>query len=340
LVNPDLLFVDGTKIKANASLHRNLTLAEIEEQIELIMAAQETLDASEDKMYGTDKTPYQLPEDWEERLAQLQSYKEELDRDKESDKPDDDNPNGPTPPQRTLRKRSPTTDRVNQTDPESRRMHFYQGGSYQGYNCGIIADKNGLIVSHLVSQRRSDVPLLKPLLLQTLNTLQQSEFDTVVADGGFFSDDNVLLCNDIADLHITNPTSGLNKLAQPGFAEELRQYREGTLERPLRTRAIMALKCQTERGKKLAMKRKTTIERCFATMKCAWGYDKFLTRSLKSVGGELAMICLAMNIKSLFNRLGTVFIDLMRQLKPEKKAIDSKNGHKNEKKVKLHPVLT
>jgi transposase len=77
--------LDGTKIKANASLAANRRLKHLEQEVEKMLSEAEAKDAEEDKTFGPDNRGDELPEDLRDRksrLNRLKACKERLEREK------------------------------------------------------------------------------------------------------------------------------------------------------------------------------------------------------------------------------------------------------------------
>jgi len=75
-------------------------------------------------------------------------------------------------------------------------------------------------------------------------------------------------------------------------------------------RDVLRLKCQdildvvderTRNNKTLYGKRKEIIEHCFGTIKSVWGYRQFLCRTKPKVTAEMALTCMAYNLRRVFN---------------------------------------
>ena len=81
LIRLGLVALDGTKVKANASLDANRTASTIGEQINRVLAEAEATDAREDRQFGPDAGGPALPGDLKrrgDRLARLKACQEKL----------------------------------------------------------------------------------------------------------------------------------------------------------------------------------------------------------------------------------------------------------------------
>jgi transposase len=76
LVKVGLVALDGTKIKANASLSANRTLEGIEKEVKRIFKEAAKVDAEEDRKYGKDRRGDVLPEEWKSEKGRLERLKE------------------------------------------------------------------------------------------------------------------------------------------------------------------------------------------------------------------------------------------------------------------------
>ena len=85
LVKLGKVSLDGTKIKANASLAANRTLKHLEQEIDKMLSEAAAKDAEEDKAFGPDKRGDEMPEDLRDRnsrINRLKACKERLDSQK------------------------------------------------------------------------------------------------------------------------------------------------------------------------------------------------------------------------------------------------------------------
>ena len=81
LIRLGLVALDGTKVKANASLDANRTASTIGEQINRVLAEAEATDAREDRQFGPEASGPAMPGDLKrrgERLARLKACQEKL----------------------------------------------------------------------------------------------------------------------------------------------------------------------------------------------------------------------------------------------------------------------
>ena len=61
----------------------------------------------------------------------------------------------------------------------------------------------------------------------------------------------------------------------------------------------MLFRMQTDEGRALYAKRKSTVETTFANVKGAIGFRSFLLRGHRKINGEWKLVCTAYNLKHL-----------------------------------------
>jgi len=86
LIKAGVVALDGTKIKANASLSANRTQEHIEEEVRKMLAEAREKDEEEDRLFGKDSRGDEIPEELKDRrsrLARLKECQERLTREKE-----------------------------------------------------------------------------------------------------------------------------------------------------------------------------------------------------------------------------------------------------------------
>jgi transposase len=309
--------LDGTKVKANASKHRALSwghACRLEQQLQAEVA--ELLAMAE--RADTDEQPdgLDIPEELARRQARLEAiakakaelehraaerytreqaeYDEKVARRSEKEHKTGQKARGkkPKPPIPGPRKR----DQVNLTDEESRIMPVSGGGFEQTYNAQAGVDMDsGLLVEGHVSQQPNDKKELAPAL-QQLGQLptELGKPDALVADSGYYSEANVNTCEQhriqpyiAAGRQEHNPPLGQRHREPPPLPEDADAV----------TRMHHHL--QTEAGRALYARRKTTIEPVFGIIKAVMGFRQFLLRGIDAVSSEWDLVCIAYNIKKL-----------------------------------------
>lgn len=310
--------LDGTKIKANASKHHALSwdhACKLEQQLQA--EVQELLRLAEQA--DTDEIPDEMdiPEELcrrqvrldaitrakaiiEERAAQRfaqeqKEYEEKVAKRRAKAKETGKKPRGrgPKPPEPGPRKK----DQVNLTDEESRIMPSSDKGFVQAYNAQATVDVGTMIIvaSH-ISQAPNDKQEITPTLA-ALHELPEKmgKIDTMLADAGYYSDDNVASCG----------KSGIESYIPPNRDKHNLPLSERFIDpAPLPEEAgvidRMRNKLKTVEGRKIYAKRKSTVEPVFGIVKQVLGFRQFFLRGLKAVSGEWTLVSIAWNMKRMF----------------------------------------
>jgi transposase len=317
--------VDGTKIKANASKHKALSWkyanqleGRLKKEIkELMQKANEIDNKEEDEKLDI---PVEL-ERRENRLSVIRRAKEEIKKRAQERGKREEQEYSEAMKRRASKEAAgikckgklpnkpcyepKDKDQVNLVDEESRIMP--QSGSkdfLQAYNAHATVDQNTmLVVANHVTQHANDKQEIEPTLnhlKKTENALQQ-RCKTLSADAGFFSKDNVKLCEsanivplivDKRDKHNTwlDQQKGLS--SESIYDDEIVSNDNSVIK--------MKKRMQTKEGKEIYAKRKSTVETAFGNIKSTMGFRGFLRRSLKAATEEWNLVSIAWNIKRLF----------------------------------------
>ncbi len=160
------LFVDGTKLRANASLKHSYTAAQGTEQIQQIEQRVEEILQESEKLDAQEAAPDSLVH-LQEELAQKQSRKAKIQAALEKLKAED-------------------LQRVNVTDPDCAAMHGRQG-THAGYNSQIVVDnQHGLIVHADVVNENNDRKQFAPQITAAAATTGHKPA-VAGADCGYYS---------------------------------------------------------------------------------------------------------------------------------------------------------
>lgn len=310
--------LDGTKVKANASKHHALSwghACKIEQQLqaevqELMRLAEkadseptpdgmdipEEISRRQDRLAAIAEAKEKIKQRAAERFAREQKeYEEKIAEREEKAKKSGQKPRGksPKPPEPGPRKK----DQVNLTDEESRIMPSSDKGFEQAYNAqaGVDVDTMLIVESH-VSQCSNDKKEIEPAL-SALNSLpdELGKIDTILADAGYFSNDNVSSCE--------------QEEIEPYIPPGRQKHNQPLTERfstpdPLPENADpiskMKHKLKTPEGRELYAKRKSTVEPVFGIIKHVMGFRQFFLRGIEAVTGEWTLVSMAWNIKRMF----------------------------------------
>jgi len=309
--------LDGTKIKANASRHHALSWdytrklekrlkGEIRELLQKAkqadkhdlpegMSIPEELARRESRLDAIAAAKAQIEQRAAERFAkEQQAHEKKLSERKAKEKKTGKKPGGPRP--KPPEPGPKGKDQVNLTDNESRIMPSSKGGFEQAYNGQAAVDVDSmLIVENHITQQTNDRQQLAPSV-ENLCRLPESlgKVDTLLADTGYFSSDNVEACEseDIVP-YIAVERQQHNAPPEDRFTEP------EPLTAPTDPVTQMKHRLKTVAGKAVYAKRKSTVEPVFGIIKAAMGFRQFLLRGLECVSEEWNLVCMAYNIKRL-----------------------------------------
>ena len=174
-------------------------------------------------------------------------------------------------------------------------------GFVQAYNAQAAVDiDTHLIVENHITQQPNDKQEIEPAL-KRLNGLEDSlgKADGLLADAGYFSEDNVKRC-------------AANEITP--YIPESREQHNLPLELWLQSPppcpddadalTTMAHRLRTPEGRAMYAKRKSTVETVFGIIKEVLGFRQFHLRGLESVQGEWNLVCMAWNLKRLYALAG------------------------------------
>lgn len=315
LVKLGKVSLDGTKIKANASLEANRTLNNLELEIDKMLSEAAAKDAEEDKALGADKRGDELPEELRNRnsrISRLKACKERLEGEKaqtcqaQQDKIDQRKAKEESTGEKSRgRKPKSPEDAVNKdakanvVDPDSRIMKTRKG-YVQGLNAQAVVTEQQVIVAEDVTQQENDKQQLHPMLEQTESNRQavgiKEETGVALADAGYSSDDN-----------FTKTTAGNVELlvaTQKDYkqrkAMQGKPPPEGPIPEGLSATELMERKLLTERGHQLYKLRGRTVEPVFGQIKDVRGFDRFMRRGFEACRSEWSLICATHNLLKLW----------------------------------------
>jgi len=338
MVRIGLMALDGTKIKANASLRQSLNqeelaqgLAEVEEEMQRILTEAAVTDAQEDATEGAEQSGYEVPEalrDARLRQVRLQQAHAQL--------------------------AASGSKQINLTDPEASLMPHAQQQWQPSYNGQIAVDaQRGVIVAATISNCSADQEAL-PELVQQTKAITGTFPTEVVADAGFASADNYLeLANqeitgyipDAKDVSLQRGTAQHPEFKQQQFTYDhdrdtywcpqgktliykntqnnkqgipirvyqgldcpacarqsectKAQYRRITRDPREAVVQEMRERVNSEIGKQRLELRQWLVEPIFGHFKQNWKYREFLLRGKAKVSGEFLLFCIAHNLKKL-----------------------------------------
>ena len=307
LVKMGTLAIDGTKIKANSSKHKAMSYGRMKEEeerlvgeIDALVKAAGDVDKLEDAEFGANFRGDELPEELrrrEDRLQVIQDAKKRLEerkREEDAEKIEAEKEANKSGKKRKGRQRKhplgepKDSDQENFTDPDSRIMKDGSGAFEQCYNAQAAVDSDEqIVVAAGITQCAADNGELLPMLD---GAIENSEMDPgqLLADSGYKSEDNFkeLESREI-DAYIPLGREGRNQGIGP--------------DKPASQR--MQHKLKTKRGRRRYAKRKHIAESPFGWIKRCLGFRAFSMRGLANVTGEWALVCLALNLSRMNQRI-------------------------------------
>lgn len=305
------LALDGTKVKANASRHKamsydRMTAEEerLQKEIDELLAKAQAADDLEDEEHG-DRRGDELPEELARRETRLQKIRaakaalEEQARQKAADHAAKLEAEGRTPRKDPEEATPKPKDQRNFTDPESKIMKTSNKGFDQCGNAQAVANEEQVLVAADVTDQANDSRQVEPMVDQAVENLDavgvEEKIQAFTADTGYFSEDNVasLEANDrIQEAYVA--TGRLKHHEQAPDAPK------GRPPKNLTTKARMARKLRTKKGRREYARRKAMVEPPFGQIKHCRGFRQFLLRGLKQMQGEWRLVCLTHNLLKIF----------------------------------------
>jgi hypothetical protein len=307
--------LDGTKVKANASKHKAMSYARMEQtearlaqEVRQLLDEAQRVDAAEDAEYGRGRRGDELPAELarrESRLAAIRAAQAALEaeaqakaaheataaQDKvaaQAQREGSAKGRPVTVPDPAQARPSPTA-QYNFTDPESRIMKDGATKAFvQAYNAQVAVDGHAqVIVACELTQAAPDVAQLLPLLDQVeANTGQRPA--AVLADAGYFSEANITLAQARGlDVYVP-PDRGAHRAPDPS-AMPTRAPKSPVA-------AAMREKLATATGRALYALRKSVVEPVLGQIKEGRGFRRFALRGVGKVGAEWRLICLTHNL--------------------------------------------
>lgn len=305
--------LDGTKIKANASKHHALSYgysgklkAKLRREIARLLKLAEAADNEHDPVLDIpqeisrretliakiDEARAKIEERETQRHAAIRAkHVERLAERREHERETGQKTKGRRP--RLPKLRVEPTAQINLTDEESRIMPTADG-FVQGYNAQAAVTLTHFVVSAEVTQDTNDKAQIIPALTRLREIPSELGVATdIAADAGYFSAKNVQACEDagIAPYISTRREKHHGWLA----ARLSKSLPEPDVDSTAVDRMVYRL--QSEPGRALYAKRKSTVETTFANIKGAIGFRTFLLRGRENVNSEWKLICTAYNIK-------------------------------------------
>jgi len=289
LVSLGRVALDGTKVKADASKHKAMSYARMDErsaaleaEVKRILAEAEAIDQAEDAEYG-DARGDELPEALRTREGRLRAIREAKAALEEEARERSGDPEAVPEPKAQR----------NFTDPESRIMPSRPDGWVQGYNAQAVVDTgHQVIVATAITTSTTDMRSLPDLTDQVeANTGRRPR--KLLADAGYQSDDNLAhLAGQGIDAYIA--------VRRDRHSAPRPVAPRGRIPKAATPHERMARKLTTKAGRAEYARRKSTVEPVFGQIKEAMGFRRFSLRGKTKVTAEWHLVCTLHNLGKLF----------------------------------------
>jgi len=178
---------------------------------------------------------------------------------------------------------------INVSDPDSRVMRTQGTPARQAYNAQAAVNDQQVVLAAEVTVDSPDFGHLEPTLNATLTHLQRhgvSELpEVVIADAGYWHTRQIEAIEQQGIEALVPPESGVREGNRPGWKHaRYEQMRE---------------KLDTDRGRELYSRRKTTIEPVFGQIKHNRRIDRFMRRGRAAAQSEWRLITATHNLLKL-----------------------------------------
>lgn len=315
LVRLGRVFLDGTKIQANASLSASHTKEYFDKEIARLVEESKAADDTDDTKYGPGKRGDELPTNMKstaERLERLRQAQERLERKAEeervaqekvlADRADEEQRTGkkkggrkPVSPNAAVKHDR----KANATEPESRIMKGKKG-FVQGYNGQAVVTEGQIILVAEVTQDENDIHQLVPMHTAMTESLEDADIEqrpkALAADAGYWHEGLDVQGIESKGTELFIATANRHKERESAAQEPAPR---GRIPKDASKQERMTRKLRTERGKAVYRQRCQTVEPVFGQIKSAMGFDRFLRRGLKAVQSEWLLICACCNLLKL-----------------------------------------
>lgn len=320
LVKMGNIFIDATKVQANASRHKAMSyeyIKRLEEQLEAEIDKLLELAQAQDEQEK--ELPLDVPQELQRRKERLekikqakqvvearaaeryeqqkQAYDQKVERRQKQQEQTGKKPRGKAPqaPDSTPKE----SEQYNFTDPESRIMKTSRGFE-QCYNGQAAVNEDMLIVGAYSNAHANDKQEFIPVIASVAGEL--GTITAAVADTGYFSEKNVeaaqaLMNRDKTGIEALIATSREQHNSFLSTALQQQQQQSGPTGTAIEK---MRQRLGSQEGGSIYRKRKQTVEPVFGIIKEVLGFRRFSLRGEQQADGEWSLVCLAYNLKRLY----------------------------------------
>lgn len=306
------VYIDGTKVQANASKHKAMSYEylkqlekKLEEEIETLLDLADKKDEEEkeldldfpDELKRREERLLKIREAKEvveERASERYSkekeeYDKKLEKRKDYEEKTGKKPRGREPKEPD--KEPKNTDQYNFTDPESRIMKTSDGFG-QCYNAQAAVTDDMIIVGGYCNAHVNDKQEFIPVIDSVPEEL--GDITDAVADTGYFSEDNI---EDCQRLNVT-PVISTARDKHNTYLENVLNPK--TYNEPVTAKDRMNKYLSSEEGRNTYKNRKQTVEPVFGIIKEILGFRRFSLRGEFETDCEWSLVCTAYNLKRFF----------------------------------------
>lgn len=319
MVQMGLVALDGSKVRANASRRKAMSYvrmldaeAALTGEIDKMLADAEAIDTAEDECFGTEGRDDDLPDELarrESRLAKIRQAKADLEAEaaeraaatarERAEKRGASNDDAARAGEQAAAEAVPQDKaQRNFTDPESRIMKTSDNSFHQCYNAqAVVDDAHQVIVATRLNNSSADAPTFAPML-DEMTANCETKPHQVLADAGYFSEDNVAAAAD----------AGIDALIATGrmkHNEAVPAAPRGRIPKNATVKQRMARKLRTKPGRAAYARRKAIVEPVFGQIDTCQGGKQVLLRGLDNAQAEWALLAACHNLRKLFSHTGT-----------------------------------
>ena len=319
LVKLGRVALDGTKLRASASRHKAVSydrigprIAQLQAEVDAIVAEAEATDLAEDVAYGEDNRGDEVPAELarrETRLVKLRAAKAAIEADAQdkaalkAERKAHESGANDTETERAvdLARESAVPEKRAQrnfTDPESRMMKTNDGFNY-AYNAQAVVDETSqVIIGTRVGTNAGDVDQLLGMIDLTKETLRAAGIDEnptlLLADAGYCSEDNLTRAGGV-DVDVLIATGRIRR------NERVAPVPRGPIPHDATQRERMARRLRTKAGAADYARRKAIVEPVFGQMKVRQHAGFLRLRGLDGAQAEWTLHAVCHNLRKLAN---------------------------------------
>ena len=280
-----MVCLDGTKMKANASLRRNMDAKRAHHQLSQASTYRDWVDDMAEK-YGEDA---ELRSTMEAKATRLEKQARKVLK-KLSQRP-------------TTKK--PERAKVNTTDEDSGVMRTAKGHFEQSYNAQAGVDPiTKMVMTQDVSTAANDMKEVAPTL-EAMEKLPKSlgEPTALVADAGYSSTENLERCEEAGIVPYFAPGRELPEV-KDGNGPSLRRKRRNKQRRKKNLSQSEAKRRNAQLlseplGRAVYDQRGSSGETVLGIVRNVMGFNSFRLRGLSGVRMEWSLVCMSWNLKRL-----------------------------------------